>query len=66
MTSEMISTRKMSEAIGGVQSETLLAHRVRERELDEGLVSPGPAESSKAVQSRDFPYFEFYPYGYVY
>jgi hypothetical protein len=32
----------------------------------EASVSPDPAGASKAGESRDFPYFDFYPYGYLY
>lgn len=32
----------------------------------ERSAAPGPFRAAKADESHDFPYFEFYPYGYLY
>jgi len=66
MASEAISTREMSETVSGGQPEVEPAASQREGEPGEGLASPDPAERAKAAESHDFPYFEFYPYGYLY
>ena len=31
-----------------------------------GAASPDPTGQAKAADSQDFPYFAFYPYGYLY
>lgn len=40
--------------------------RILGGEAGERASSPEPAEPAQHGASRDFPYFEFYPYGYLY
>ncbi len=66
-----ISTRDISETVNGrvtdSQPEPERAEvRRRENEPGERSASPDPVGHTQAAESHDFPYFEFYPYGYLY
>jgi len=68
--SELITKEACDAVLGGVRSrqpELGQAHdRERAGEAGERLAAPDPVEASKAGECHDFPYFEVYPYGYLY
>ena len=67
MASETITIVDPRDADNGIRQEPEpAAERGREGGPGEGSAVPDPAGASKAGENHDFPYFDFYPYGYRY
>jgi hypothetical protein len=67
MASETIITGELSDGVAGGRPEPeLRVDSGREGKPGEGPGSSDPGGPAKATEIRDFPYFEFYPYGYLY
>jgi hypothetical protein len=67
MPSEAITMTGPADAVSDDRPEdNPTAGRSRDGEQGEASVPSEPARASKAGESHDFPYFDFYPYGYLY
>jgi hypothetical protein len=67
MASETITIRKLSDGVADGQPEPeLTVDSGSESKPGEGSAASDPVRQAKAAESQDFPYFDFYPYGYLY
>jgi hypothetical protein len=67
MASKTTTIRALSDGVAGVQPQPELnMDSSADGKPCKGAASPDPTGQAKAADSQDFPYFAFYPYGYLY